>query len=361
MAEVQGEVTFTPEEVATFPPGPTGPSGPKGDPGAPGPAGPAGPAGPSGSGASGVSAVIANAPQDPNDSKAVIQAAWNGLNVNRGGDVLIVQGRYRLLSGLASTIQGLNFCGEGMPGIDKQTCLGSTQLHFPDGLVCLKLGNLATHQTRGYGLRKLHVVADGPLGSGVGVQILNAEEDIFEDVSISDFAAGIGLELNGGTYIVGGPSVGGNAQYIEARNLRIANCQVGMKLVGPASIRLDGGYFNGNPMGLTAGHRRGTGILLEGGAVDTYGTRFQTWETAINLRKNPSHMIRGIFENNTTAVRIGSECRGVTIEGPFAQCNVAVHVEAGARNITFRPSWLNPDVLQPFVVEEPHPSVKMEY
>lgn len=337
MAELTGQVIFTSEEIATFPQGPPGPPGPPGG------------------GGSGVPYVIASAPAFPTDAKAAIQAGLDTVNVDRGGDVLLKQGKYRLASGLASQRQGLTFRGEGMPGLDAVTCKGSTQLVAVDGIQALTLGSPTSHGTRGYWVSGLHVYCDGPLRTGIGILFQLAENCIIDDLSVSDYKSGTGIAVSGGT------NLSGNAQYFTVRNLRVASCQVGLKLLGVAAhgLHLSGGYFSGDP---TSSARVGTGVLAEGAdTLNVDGTRFQGWETCINIRKNPGHMVKARFENFGTAVRIGGEARGVIITGSFTRGNVGVHVEAGARNILFAPAYVAPDVTQPFVVEEPHASVRMEY
>jgi hypothetical protein len=336
MATLSGQVTFTPEEIAAFPQGPPGPSGP------------------AGGGSSGVRAVI-SAPSFPADAKPAIQAGLDMANPDRGGDVILTQGRYRLSSGLLSQRQGLTFRGEGMPGLDSATCRGSTQLVAVDGIQALTLGNPNAHQTRGYWLSGLHVMCDGPLRTGIGVYFQLAENCIIDDLSVSDYKNGTGIAVSGGT------SPSGNAQYFTVRNLRVAACLTGLRLIGVAAhgLQLLGGYFSGDP---TSSTRFGTGVLSEGAdTLNVDGTRFQGWETCINIRKNPGHMIRARFENFGTAVRIGGEARGVTITGSFTRGDVGVYVEAGARNILFQPAYVAPDVNQPFVVEDSHASVRMEY
>ncbi len=208
----------------------------------------------------------------------------------------------------------------------------------------------------------MHLLADGPLGNGRGVVILNAEGDILEDLSISDFIAGTGLHIDGGA---------GNAQYINARNLHVANCLVGLHMLGPVNgLRVSGGYFAGYPpSAISPASRRGTGILLDGGdTLMVTDTHFQTWATCINLRKNLGHKIDARFENFGEAVRIGGgatggipNSRGIHITGSFVNGGTAVYVEAGARNIRFEPRYLSPDVTTPWVVEEPHSSITMVY
>jgi len=293
-------------------------------------------------------------PAYPADARPVIQAALSSVDVNRGGQVSLSQGRYKA-GGLTSTIQGLDFRGDGMPGLDTATCKGSTQIVVPDGMDGLTLGTLATHGARGYGARGIHFIADAAAGNGRGIVILNAENDILDDLSISDFVAGVGLDINGG---------GGNAQYITARNLRISNCGTGLRMAGPVNgFRLQGGYFAGYPPSATApASRRGTGISMEGGdTLMVTDAIFQTWQTCIDIRKNTGHKVDARFENFGTAVRIGGLCKGVFITGCFTNGGTAVYVEAGARNIKFSPRYLSPDVMTPFTVEEPHPSVQMVY
>lgn len=342
------EVTFTQAEIDGFP------HGPQGEQGVPGPQGVPG-------SSAGARTVITNAPAYPADAQPVIQAGLNTADVNRGGDVRLVQGRYRIASGLASQIQGLVFIGEGMPGTDNVTARGSTQIVTADGITGISLGVQGSHQTRGYGLKRLHVFADGPVGNGTGVAIYGAEQSILEDIAISDYKAGIGLLIDGGVYLGGTQNVGGNAQYIEARNIHLSQCLIGLKIVGPVTgLRIAGGNFGNNNQSLNA--RSGTGLLLEGGdTLDVDGARFGGWDTCINLRKNAGHQVRGRFENFGTAVVVGAECRGVRIGGSFTRGQIGVHVEAGARNVLFEPTFLATDVGQPFVVDEPHPSVRMIY
>lgn len=332
-------------------PGPVGAAGPPGaigPAGADGAAGPSGPVGPAGSSA-GARTVITNMPVYPADGKAILQAGLDTADVNRGGLVLITESRSKLLTGVASTRQGLVIKGEGMPGVDKVTCLGSTQLAIADGITGITLGTAGTHQTRGYGLERLHIFADGPLGDGTGVKILNAEENILRDLSISDFVAGKGLVIDG---------TNGNCQYIIADNLRIARCQIGLHQLGPTSIHFNAGYFNGYPQDLSAATRTGTGYLLDGGSCLISNTVFQCWQTAINLRKNNSRIVAR-FENNGVGVRIGGLVNGCLIEGQFTSTTTPIYIEAGARNIRIR-RWLVAPDCGPCIIEEPHPSIVFE-
>ena len=345
------EVVFTPEEIAAFPQGPTGPQGPAGPAGSQGPPGPKGDAGPVGpTGAAGASALglITGVPAYPTDGKPVIQAALNTLDVNRGGDRHLGQGRYALSTSLSSVIQGLNFCGEGMPGISDTLSRGSTQLVAAAGITALALGTPGTHQTRGYGVRRVHFIGGG---TGTGIAIFDAEGCILEDLSVSDYGAGVGVLIDGGVYTPGA-SVGGNAQYITARNLRIARCLVGLKLVGPANgLRLDGGYFEGSANGAT---REGTGLLAEGGdTLRSVGSVWQGWETCVNLRKNEGHeLVAPRFENFNTALRVGGETKGFRLSGGcFNNGHTAVYVEAGAKDVLLDPGYIASDVTNPFVIE----------
>ena len=98
-----------------------------------------------------------------------------------------------------------------------------------------------------------------------------------------------------------------------------------------------------------------------GGGIGPGVARFGGWDTAINLRKNSGHQVRGRFENFNVAVRVGGACKGVRITGAFTRGQIGVYVEAGARNVLFDPVFVSSDVQQPFVVEEPHSSVRMVY
>ncbi len=91
--------------------GETGSQGPQGVPGDVGPIGPAG-------SSAGARTVITTTPAYPADAKAIIQAGLNTADANRGGQVILVESRSKILSGLSSAVQGLDFTGEGMPGID---------------------------------------------------------------------------------------------------------------------------------------------------------------------------------------------------------------------------------------------------
>lgn len=299
--------------------------------------------------------VPASVPAYPADATVVIQAAMSGLAPGLGGNVFLTHGKYKA-GGLTSVIQGLDLSGEGMPGLDAATDTGSTQICVPDGVTGITLGLASTHQTRGYGLRRLHFIGDGPLGNGKGAVILGAENCILQDLSISDFPAGTGLTIDG--------NPGGNAQYIVANNLRIANCLVGLYLDHAANgLRLTNGYFAGYPpLAVTPSARRGTGLLLNSGdTLMVTDTVFQTWATCINIRNHVGHKIDARFENFGVAVRVAGTCKGAYITGCFNNGSTAVYVEAGARNIKFAPRWLEGDVVTPFFVEQPHPTVQMIY
>lgn len=292
------------------------------------------------------------APSYPTPADDAITAGINAVAPTWGGDAHLGAGRYALTSGVVSNVQGVNFSGEGQPGICSQLAKGATQLVVSDGVTGLSFGAGQTHQTLGYGLRRLHIYAAGPQGNGVGVKITNAEQNILEDLTVSDF-------VNGTAVLIDGLGSGGNAQYTDARNLNIGYSLIGLHLTGVANgFRLAGGYFSGYPNSLTI--RMGTGILVEDtDTFDLNGTRLQGWNTAVNIRDSNSHRVYGRFEACNTAIRIGGNAYGVKIGGNFCHCGVGVYVEAGAKHIRFEPDWLAADVEQPFVVEQPDPTIQM--
>lgn len=274
-------------------------------------------------------------PAYPADAAPAMQAAMDLVDANRGGLVRVKQGRYRLATGLVSSRQGLVLEGEGMPGVSDIYARGSTHLVVADGKVGLTLGSAGSHQTRGYGIRNLHFISE--TGTGGGILLVNTESSILQDAGASNFTAGFGVKIDGGS------QAGSNGQYTELRNLRVGRCQVGLHLAGnaPNGTRLLGGYLCGQEAGTP---QAGTAILVErGDTLRLFGTVIQGWAVGVDLALNGGHELHGPrFEFCTTGLRVGAACRGVALAGGSfvngGPGSVAVVVEAGARQVYLRPA-----------------------
>lgn len=254
------EVTFTPEEIATFP---QGPPGPEGDPGPPGPSGGLG---------NGLHVRDFGAVGDSvTDDYAAIQAALNACDPNRGGDVYFSALRYRISQGLVVPYQGTRLIGEGMPGTRRSQAQGSTRIIVDNGITAISCNPSATpHLTLGFGFENLHVLPKTGSTTGNGILIRNAERTMMRNVTCSDFIAGYGLRIDGG---------GGNAQYAILDNYSGGDCMTGLHLTGPGphGCILNGGYFNGAGQTPRPGS---VGIWQEtGDTLKVYGTVIQGYAT----------------------------------------------------------------------------------
>lgn len=278
--------------------------------------------------------LVVSPPAFPADASPAIQAALDLVDANRGGLVRVRQGRYRLATGLVSTRQGLVVEGEGMPGVSDTYARGSTQFVVAPGQVGITLGQASTHQTRGYGLRRLHFIAED--GTGGGILLLNCESAIVEDAGASNFTAGYGIRVDGGN------AAGSNAQYGELRNLRVGRCLVGLHLAGnaPNGTRLMGGYLAGQE---ASSPRAGTAIYVErGDTLRLFGTVIQGWAVGVDLALNGGHELHGArFEFCDLALKVRAGCRGVSVVGgSFVNSGTAIEVEAGAQAVYLRPSLI---------------------
>lgn len=277
---------------------------------------------------------VVSPPAFPADASPAMQAALDLVDANRGGLVRVRQGRYRLATGLVSTRQGLVLEGEGMPGVSDTYARGSTQFVVAPGQVGITLGAAGSHQTRGYGLRRLHFIAED--GTGGGILLLNCESAIVEDAGASNFTAGYGVRVDGGN------AAGSNAQYGELRNLRVGRCAVGLHLAGnaPNGTRLFGGYLAGQE---ASSPRAGTAIYVErGDTLRLFGTVIQGWACGVDLALNGGHELHGArFEYCDLALKVRAGCRGVSVVGgTFVNSGTAIEVEAGAQAVYLRPSLI---------------------
>lgn len=279
------------------------------------------------------------------DDSAAIQAALDAAETNQGSDILFPitagGGRYKIATGLHTSIQGTRLIGQGHPGTSTGQAKGSVQIIVANGITGLTLNTSGTHQTRGYALENLHFVAASGATTGNGILVQDCERMIFRDVTCSDFIAGFGLKLDGGTS-------GGSAQYAELLNFSAGDCLYGLWTVnaGPNGISMFGGYFAGQ--GTTPRSGSKAIYLQKGDTFRAYGVKVQGWETGLHIAPSVAvdpadHEIFGFrSEFNNIGIRCGSNTRKVTVVGGCFDnslltgggSSIGVQIDSGAEDVT---------------------------
>lgn len=286
----------------------------------------------------------AKAPTDGvTDASDAINEALEGLDLNRGGDLFVPQGRYRLASSLLMSRQGSVFVGEGKPGTHKLQALGSTRLLPDEGVTAIVAGT-GSHATIGFGFENLHVVGQG---SGAGIVVRNAERTTVKNVTCSDFTSGAGFQIDGQS---------GNAQYAHFDNYSGGDCLYGLHLTGlaPNGLRLFGGYFQG--AGVTP--RPGSiGIYVEkGDTARLFAPVIQGYETGIHIASSAAgHEIHGLrSEYNNIGIRFSNTTNPLVLGGTFTKSfltapAIGIQVDASVTGARLMPGYIAADVATPIL------------
>ncbi len=277
------------------------------------------------------------------DDSGAIQDALDAVNANQGGDVFFPIGRYLLSSGISTVIQGTRLIGQGHPGTGLGQAKGSTQIIVANGItgITFNPGATPTHQTRGYSMENLHVIAASGATTGNGVLVQDCERFIARDVTVSDFVGGYGLRLDGMVS-------GGSAQYAELLNFSAGDCLTGLHTqnAGPNGLTMFGGYFAGQGTDPRNGSR--AIHLQKGDTCRMFGVKVQGYETALDfdatVATDPAaHEIYGLrVEFCNIGVNFSTNARRITVFGGVFDnsllsgggSNIGVQIASGAEDIT---------------------------
>jgi hypothetical protein len=252
-----------------------------------------------------------------NDSTA-IQSALNALPAT-GGTVYFPAGTYIINTGLTSSLNSITLAGAGNRGQDTTVAFGATRLHYTGSGDAFVFNSAATGTLFGGPvIRDLHL--SGTAAGACGIRIKRSNNWILENVSVSNFTAGVAFVSDG---------TGNVNQYGTLDNFQAARCLNGMDLILNNGLRLIGGYVQGVHPAATGSY----GIRVSGGGdtLRLFGTDVQAFDILVDLQSTVGagaelHGFRG--EDWTTAgVKIA--CTNAAMFGGSLNNTLASNVGIG--------------------------------
>lgn len=244
------------------------------------------------------------------DDSAAIQAAIDACDANRGGTVLFPQGRYKIVTGLIVTKPGTQLIGEGGRGVSSDLANGSTRIIVGNGIWGVTIGSSSSSIFLGSSIRDLMFCEENAGQALGGVKLLRTSNCYFEGLQVGAFTAGTGFLADG---------TGDQTQYNTFVDCRFGKCAKGYEQKAANGTVMLSCYFDGSTNGLTPTASTTGCLITSGDTFRAIGTRFQGYDTLLDLSANIGHHVEAarfeVFTTQAVILRGGAGAQGAKITG----------------------------------------------